>query len=232
MNCDDYRRMFYLYRQGELSNREAEELVQHLHSCESCRLEQERISAVDEIVQRIRSYTPVVEDPRLLTSAIMSKVRSAQANDDSQGILDKLLDLFALPQVRIAASAFVVLVTGTFLFQYLTLFTGIHSLELSAGLQSTASHKSETLYSVESPAIIKLAQAKDLQDLIPAGQYKIVDRKILVNQNDVSSLLSSSGLRSLTSAIASSVLHVDKKKLDAIIEDVSKNYTTVTTFGQ
>ncbi len=232
MNCDGYRRMLYLYRQGELSNREAEELVQHLHSCESCRLEQERIGAVDEIVQRIRSYTPVVEDPRLLTSAIMSKVRSAQANDESQGILDKLLDLFALPQVRIAASAFVVLVTGTFLFQYLTLFTDIHSLELSAGLQSAASHKSETLYSVESSEITKLAQTKDLQDLIPAGQYKIVDRKILVNQNDVSSLLSSSGLRSLTSAIASSVLHVDKKKLDAIIEDVTKNYTTVTTFGQ
>ena len=232
MNCDGYRRMLYLYRQGELTNREAEELVQHLHSCESCRMEQERIGAVDEIVRRLRSQTPAIEDPNLMTSRVMAKIRSVENEDASPGMLDQLLEFFALPHIRIIASAFIILVTGTFLFQYVALFSDIHTLELSASLQSTASHRSETLYSVESSEAVKLAQSKNLQSLIPAGEYRIVDRRILVNQSDVSSLLSSSGLRSFTTTIASSLLHVDKKKLDAIILDVSKNYTTVTTFGQ
>ena len=232
MNCDGYRRMLYLYRQGELSNREAEEVVQHLHSCERCRMEQERIGTIDEIIRRLRSHTPAVGDPGLMTSSIMTEIRSVQTVDEYRGILDRIMEFFTLPQIRIIASAFIILVTGTFLFQYVALFADIHTLELTAGLQSTATHRSEVLYSVESAEAVKLAQSNDIRSLIPAGEYRIVDRRILVNQSDVSSLLSSSGLRSLTSTIASSFLHVDKKKLDAIIEDVSKNYTTVTTFGQ
>jgi hypothetical protein len=83
---------------------------------------------------------------------------------------------------------------------------------------------------VESPQAMQLAQSKDLQKLIPPGQYKIVDGQILIPQSNVSSLVSTYGIRSLASIVASSVLRVDKGKIDAIIEDVSKNYTTVTSF--
>ncbi len=231
MKCKGYRRMLYLYRNGELSNPEAEDLVQHLHSCESCRLEKERIDRVDGVVSQVRSFMPPIENPDSLTAAILSKIRSSVTESKSRRLIDRLLDFFILPDVRIASASFVVLAMGVFLFQYLTLFADIHSLELSAVVQSSASPHAEGFYSVKSPQVLELAQSKYLQEFIPAGEYKIVNKKILVNQSDVSSLLSSSGLRSLTSTIASSVLHVDKKKLDAIIEDVTKNYTTVTTFG-
>jgi hypothetical protein len=140
------------------------------------------------------------------------------------------LDFFALPGVRIAAASFIVLATGVFLFQYVTLFSSIHSLESSAGFQAASLSHPETLYSVESPQAVQLVRSKDLQKLIPPGQYKIVDGQILVPQSNVSSLVSTYGIRSLASVVATSVLRIDKGRIDAIIDDVSKNCTTVTKF--
>ncbi len=230
MNCDRYRTMMYLYRNGELSNREAEDLVQHLHACESCRLEYERIARVEEVVSLLRSFTPTAEDPEALTRAILAKVRSSQEQQTS-GLLDTVLDFFGMPVVRIATVSFILLVTGLFLFQYATLFSSIHSLETTAGVRSMSPSRPEILYSVESSEAVQLAQSKNFQKLIPPGQFRIVDGQILVPQNNVSSLLSTYGLRSITSFVASSVLRIDQRKVDAIIEDVSKNHTTVTGYG-
>jgi hypothetical protein len=232
MNCDRIRTMLYLYRAGELANREAEELLHHLHSCESCRLEKERIDKVEATVRRVRSFEPAVVNPDLLTSKIMTRVRTSATETPHPGMIDRILDLFVLPQVRLGSATFVALVVGTFLFQYLTLFTNIHSLELSAGQRSMASSAAEALYSVESTRVQELAKLKDLQKLLPTGQYKIAGGQILVHQSDVTSFLSSYGFRSLTSTVASSVLRMDKRKLDNIIEDVAKSAKTITGFGR
>ncbi len=226
MMCDRYRSMLHLYRNGELSNREAGDLVQHLHACESCRLEYERIARVETVVSRMRSFTPTVENPQALTRAILEKVRSSHELQSS-GLLDTALDFFGMPGVRIATVSFILLVTGLFLFQYATLFSDIHALETTAGVRSMSSSHPGILYSVESSEAVRLAQSKDFQKLIPPGQFRIVEGQLLVPQNNVSGLLSTYGLRSITSFVASSVLRVDQRKVDAIIDHVSKNYTTV-----
>lgn len=231
MNCDRYRRTLYLYRDGELSNREAADLVQHLHACESCRLEKERIAKAEDKVRRARSFDPVMNSSDFVASSIMSRVRSSIVEQSRVGMLDTILDLFALQKVRVASAAFVVLAVGTFLFQYLTLFTDIHSLESAANLESRTSHVSKTLYSVESTRLQELSHSKEFQGFVPSGQYTVADGQIVVHQSDVTWFLSSYGIRTLTSTVASSVLRMDKQKIDNIIEDVEKNAKIITSFG-
>ncbi|HTP14097.1 MAG TPA: zf-HC2 domain-containing protein [Bacteroidota bacterium] len=231
MNCHRFRNTLYLYRTRELSNREAEELVQHLHTCESCRLEHERIARVDRAVSRLRSFEPTVDAPDELTGTIMTRIRTS-GTGTSGDFLERLLELFTLRSVRLASASVIVLATGVFLFQYYTLFSGIHALESSAGSESSASSRTATLYAVPSSSAVELAQSKDIQKLIPPGQFRVVGGQILVPQHNVSSLLSTYNLRAITSLVASSVLRIDRTKAETIIQDVSKNYRSVTGFVQ
>lgn len=232
MNCNRYRTMLYLFREGELSNNEAGDLVQHLHACESCRLEKERIDKLDDLVTRVRSFSPTMDSPATLTSGIVSAVRSTFVNDPRLGSGARLFEFFARQEVRIASAFFIILAVGTFLFQYLTLFTQIHSLESAAAWEARPTHAPGLLYSVESARLTKLSDSKELRDLVPSGQYAVEDGKIVVRQRDVASLLSPTGLRFLTSTVASSVLRMDKQTIDNLIEDVEKNAKIITRFGQ
>ena len=229
MKCDRYRHMLYLYRDGELSRREAEELRQHMRECESCRMEGERISVFNQSISHLRTFRPVYRGAHASTTAILARVRSS-ANPAAAGFTDRLLDLFILPRVRIASASFIMVAVGLFLFQYSTFFWDIQSLEVAATARSNSTSHSEVLYSVASPELLRLVESKDVRNLIPAGQYKIVQGQILVPRNNVSSLLSVYDLRSVTSFVTSTVLHVDKARMDSIIDDVSRNCTTMRGF--
>jgi hypothetical protein len=85
-------------------------------------------------------------------------------------------------------------------------------------------------YSVESKRVQELTRSKELQAFISPGQIKIADGQVLVHQSDITSFLSSDNLRSITATIASSVLRIDKKKLDIIISEISQNTKTITSF--
>lgn len=232
MNCDRVRPMLFLYRFGELSQPQTKEVLAHLRACERCRLEKDRIDSTETIIQRVRSYTPEVDNPDHLTSTIVSKVRQLHSVARRAGIIDGLLDLFVLPRVRIVSATFVVLAIGTFLVQYFSFFADIHGMELSSERRNRTSSTSEVTYAVETKRLQELTHSSDIQSLIPPGQYWVNDGQILVHESDVTSFLSSYALQSLTSTVASSVLHVDKKKLDKIIEGVVKEAKTITTFGR
>ena len=223
MNCDGARSLLYLYRDGELSNRQADELLHHLHSCESCRLEKERIEEVESFARKLRSFKPGLRHPERLTSTIVAHIRGADSEQKPVSFFERVLDFVAQPQVRLASVAFILLLVGTFLVQFLTLFADIHQLELSATTQSRSSSTTGRSYVVEAKGVEQVTRTREFQSLVSTGDIMYRDGTVTVHQSDVTSFLSSASLRALSSTIASSFLHIDKKNLDEIVTQVTQN---------
>jgi len=222
MTCDRYRKLLSLYRTGELSNREAEELVLHLHSCERCRKEREQIVDAEIVIQKIRSFNPVLADPARMASSIVSKIRPATTDVHARGYLEDLLDLFALPQVRIGTAALILAAICTFLFQYLTFFNEVHTLEVAARTVSspTGSHD---VYAIRSSRLEDLARSRTLQPYLRPGSVKIKDGEVVVNKSDFGSFVSSYRFQSVASTIVATMLHMDERMLNQFVDHIAAN---------
>jgi len=227
MNCDNYKRMLYLSRDGELSNREVEELTRHLQSCESCRLERERIGGFETTIRQLRLFTPVAENPELITDAILSSVRSEKSKTINLHLLERLLDMFSAPQVRIAASAFILLTTGTFLFQYITFFANIHALELAANSPVREAGEENVTYAVKSEQLQEIVQSREARQLLIPGAVKVRGGEVIVNRSDIASFLRSTRFRDLATSVAATILHLDKKAMDHFMDNLTGNVRSI-----
>jgi hypothetical protein len=228
MNCDHFERLLHLNRTGELSSREAELLRQHLRVCEKCVIAQRRIAEGDLLMSQLRSATPVPASPEKLTADIMRRVRLSASEIQSAGLIDRVLDFFSLPSVRIATMALTCVAVGLFTVQYLAMLNDIHNLEASAMEKSHSAPASAEVYSLQMRSSQELTRlSKDLQKLVPSSEYTLADNQILIRQSSLSSVLSSPGVGSITTTVASSLLHIEKSKLDRIIEYATKHASAI-----
>jgi hypothetical protein len=230
MNCKQFDRLLHLNRPGELSALETELLISHLKTCERCALEKVRIEQADILIERARRTVPFPSNPDQLIAATMRGLRAATSKPWWSPAFESILDFFWHPGVRLSAFAFVLVAFGTFSFQFLDMFNSIYELEQSVHQRTLRPPISATAYSVDPGAVKDLTDSKKLQALLPAGQYRVSDGQIIVRQSDIASILSAVELRSLTTNIAASVLHIEKSKLDRIVENISKHATMITKY--
>lgn len=228
MNCEHFQRLLHLNRTGEISSREAELLRQHLRVCERCVLEQRRIAKVDALMNQLKSAMPVPANSEKLTADIIRGVRLSAPETQSAGLIDRVLDFFSRPSVRIASMALTCTAVGLFTLQYLSMLNDVHNLEASAIKKSHNPPLSAEVYSLEMHDSREVARlSKDLQKFIPSSEYTLANNQILIRQSSLSSVLSSQGVGSITTTVASSLLHIEKSKLDRIIDYATKHASAI-----
>lgn len=230
MNCKQFDRLLHLNRPGELSELEAELLINHLKTCERCALEKQRIEQADELIQRARGTVPFHSNPEQLIAATMRGVRAATSEPTWSPVIESVLDFFWNPGVRLCAIALVFAAFGTFSYQFLNMFNSIYDLEQAVRRGSQRPPMSTTAYSVESKAVKELTGSQEFRALLSDGRYRMSNGQVIVRQSDIASIVSAIELRSLTTNLAASVLHIEKSKLDKIVEDISKNTKVVTGY--
>jgi len=230
MNCKQFDRLLHLNRPGELSKLEAELLISHLKTCERCALEKQRIEHADELIERARGIVILPSNAEKLIAATMRGVRAAASKPSWSPAIESILDFFWQPGVRLCAITLVLAAVGTFSYQFLNMFNSIYELEQAVRQGTQRPPMSATAYSFDSKAVKELTGSKQLQALLPAGQYRLSDDQIVVRHSGIASILSAVELRSFTTNIAASVLHIEKSKLDKIVGDISKNTKVITGF--
>lgn len=100
----------YLYREGELSARQAGTLRRHLAHCESCRVLAESLTSLRRAVEQAQ----LMETPQPPGDAMIHTVLNRLATEKpAPGFWDRL----ALPAPRLAAAAVLVLILGGYLGQ-------------------------------------------------------------------------------------------------------------------
>ena len=233
MNCDDYQRLLHLNRSGELSAQEAEDLRSHLRLCEKCTLEYQRIQRADELLDPVAAVTPALNNPETLTANIMRGVRDASRSPERRGLLDPLLDFFLPPLVRYAAAVAVLLIVSTFLYQLMTTLNKVASVEQQmASVSGQRTAIPQPTYTAESKTLEELAKTKDVKAAAETLPVTVKGGQIEVSTRALESIVPIYDLRTVSAAVGSSALHIDKKTLEKIINEVKATAESTLRAGR
>jgi hypothetical protein len=160
MNCEKRQKLLHLYREGELSGRQAKSLDRHLERCPECRTVQERLGRLEMTVRKLRENVPVSANPEMLTGRIMNAVAGLQGDPRSAGFSASLSSaaqddrlspdrrrdsfrhpapgwLFGTGRIRFSLAAAVALVVVAFFIQESMILSRISRLEGRMAVIST-----------------------------------------------------------------------------------------------
>lgn len=219
MSCERYQRLLHLNRPGEISGQEAEELRQHVRLCERCALELQRIERADRFVNRLTAFSPSPGDPEKLTADILRGVRIEATTPRTVNSFHRFLDFFQVPSVRYSSVAIVLLVATTFMAQLITVLNDISDLERR--MTSPARNEAvEATYTMRSKTLREVAQTNQGQTLQGEVSLVVTNDQIDVPVKNVDALLSGVGVKNLPAIIAGAALHIDKKTLEKIVNEI------------
>lgn len=219
MSCERYQRLLHLNRPGEISTLEADELRRHLRSCEQCSLELQRIQRADGFLDRLEAFSPAPTNPDKLTADILRRVRAESTTRQSQNLLDRFLNFFLIPSVRYASVSIVVLITITFMTQLLVMMNSIAGLEQRMALP-VQRDATEATYTMQSKTLQEVANSERGKTLRENVSLTVTNDRIDVPAKDVDAFLSAPGFRNLSAVIGASVLGIDTKTFEKIVNEV------------
>ena len=219
MSCERYQKLLHLNRSGELSHHEADELRQHVRLCERCALELQRIERADGFIDRLGAFSRAHSNPEKLTADILRRVRAESTTARPFGFLDRLLEFFLIPSVRYSTMAIILIVTVTFMAQLLMVMDDITGLEQRMA-SSGRNRAAEATYTVQSKTLQDVATSERGTPLKDNVSLTVTNDKINVRAQDVDTFLSGHDLKSLPTILGATALHIDKKTLDKIVNEV------------
>jgi len=115
MKCHHAQDLIYLYRPGELTGNQHQELEEHVGSCPACAAEWKAVLEMEKRVSAVRNIEPRLEDAAHLTRAIMRA--TVESRRRPARILGAVPEWTASPAFRIAACVALFVLSGTFFLQ-------------------------------------------------------------------------------------------------------------------
>jgi hypothetical protein len=132
MSCKRFQRYLHLYRPGEMSDRERQELETHLETCTRCGEEWRRIQAAESRIARMREEVLVPSDPPGLTERIMAGIEARprrQVRPFMDSVAEVLDRLFGPALPRRAAAVVCLGLLCSFLVQHALMLREVGGLE-------------------------------------------------------------------------------------------------------
>ena len=174
MECERFRPLLYLYRHGELSEREQRRLEVHVSSCPRCSREREAIETMGHAMHRLHSFEPAPEDPQGLTAHVMAGIRAPimpHAPARVRGIVDWLSAVARPRSVRLAAASVAVLLLGTFLHQVALTVDQVSRLEEKMAERAAPAVRPTVEYSVrieDARQVVDIDWVRRMAGILPA----------------------------------------------------------------
>jgi hypothetical protein len=221
MKCNRFRFLMYLDRHGELSDREAYKLKQHLAMCEKCSHELTAIRQTEEYIAKLRRLAPTPTNPDLLTDRIMAEVDKKIQNKPNHFF--RSLDVFTLPRVQIASVVIITMVIALFGGQYFSLMYNVKRLEQSIAQRSQESLNFDITYSIESKTIKQNADLQKLQKMYPTVEQSLTDGNITIKRRELIPLLDKLDQPAYQIAIVRVYPDFDMQRIRTIIAFITNN---------
>ena len=169
MRCGRMRRRLYLYRSGELDDRETSELERHLAACEVCSAELKRLMEFDRRIEAVRTHEPIVERPDELADTVMEQIRisSATAPRRQRSRADNQLTAFLFsPVLRRVCVGLALTVTALAIGQEILLLGEVNSFDNRLANAGPDLRPVPFVYSLPSKAISGYPELQRLETLI------------------------------------------------------------------
>ena len=218
MSCKQYQRLLHLNRSGEISEKDADDLRQHLTHCEHCSLEWRRIQRTEEFLDPLRSFSPAPSNPGQLMADIMRRVREEASSEPARNIVDRVLDFFLIPGVRYSAVVVISFVGTAFVLQSFILLDDISNLENR--MVSLSGQRTGAVYSARSETLREVAQSAKAQPLTGTLPFSVTDGRIQVPAKIVDLYLNNNTLKNLPMIIGTSALRLDRRTVEKIVGEI------------
>lgn len=178
--CGKINKLIYLYREDELAPPEKEQLLNHIRQCPVCSSEFNQAVKFRNMVS-----TAVEEIPGYTFNTDMESIFSAiEKKESNSGYLDKILDIFYKPEMRLALGVSVLLIMGIFFIQSSLTFSDISRLQSkmnSISEKSTAASVIRTDLFTDRISQIYSFLKGDKRFMELSGDLIIVDRNLIKN---------------------------------------------------
>jgi hypothetical protein len=135
-------------------------------------------------------------------------------------LVDRIVEIFLQPAIRYAAVAVVLAITTTFAVQLLATLNDIYTLEQRMATPRSNLAGSTPTYTAESKTLRDVARSETAKGLSGNVPFSVTDGRIEVPEKEVESLLSAYNVKNLTTILGSTALHIDKKTLERIVNEV------------
>lgn len=183
MNCESVKKML-LAEEKMISV--SLEVTEHLKNCEECRVFSSNVKIAESKIEMLKTSKPILDEPELLSLAILNQIRSEQRREILQpSIWDALLNWFMLKQVRLA------LYSIMFLFSTLYFYEEAIALKSVVTLESNLNNAGQQYEAGISDNMPNLSFFYDFYKLI-AGEKKHLNLSkewLVVNKSFIKELL-------------------------------------------
>lgn len=140
MNCESVKKMLL---EEKTATSESLEVTEHLKNCEKCRAFSSNVKIAESKIDVLKKNKPILDQPELLSLAILNQIRSEQRRENLQpSIWDALLNWFMLKQVRLALYSIMFLFLTLYFYEEAVALKNVVALEnnlSNAGQQYEAS---------------------------------------------------------------------------------------------
>jgi len=194
-DCEYFRILLYLHRDGELSAEERQRLTDHTGRCDECRNIHEEIARVDgPLLTTLRQKSPEHPDPEALTNKIVRSVK-AEAGVGEQPVrwTDRFGEWLNLPSVRWGMVGATFCILGLIILQEVLIFKSLQRLEARILLESSAVQDGSDRY--YDRLLTQILEELTEDDVIPGAgtgeelQVLYKDYKRLTDENILLKLL-------------------------------------------
>jgi hypothetical protein len=183
MNCESVKKMLL---EEKTATSESLEVTEHLKNCEKCRAFSSNVKIAESKIDVLKINKPILDEPELLSIAILNQIRSEQRRENLQpSIWDALLNWFMLKQVRLA------LYSIMFLFLTLYFYEEAVALKSVVTLENNLSNAGQQYEASISDNMPNLSFIYDIYKLI-AGEKKHLNLSkewLVVNKSFIKELL-------------------------------------------
>ena len=189
MKCDEYQKLLHFNRPGELDESQSKMLEEHVKVCERCLEKQYEIKKADAAITRLREMKPVLSEPAKLTNEIMSKIETSAQKEEKgfNKLIDAILDLLTLYQVRVTLSLITIFLVGTFLIQQVFVLNQVTKLENRIASGQAVSNKYYALKSSELASIFDPSEPRSLVNVLFKKDVKSSNDLIYLKKSTVKS---------------------------------------------
>lgn len=141
MNCESVKKI--LLEEDDQNLRDLE-FALHIKNCSDCKAFSLELVTANMIIEKLQAGKPILDEPELLTSRIMSQIRNEQVekSETQLSFIDIVLSWVLVRKVRFALYLVIVLFPAVYLYEEATALKSVVALEdnlNNAGLRYEAS---------------------------------------------------------------------------------------------
>ncbi|MEW6196386.1 MAG: hypothetical protein AB1521_14650 [Bacteroidota bacterium] len=129
MKCDEVKKIILESENFEYAKLQNRELLKHISSCHECSHFFVNAEKADNVISRLKTSTPILEDPETLTNEILNNIRFSIVRKKQSPLTEIIFNWLLIKQVRFALYSILLFFIVLYFYEEATALKSVIKLE-------------------------------------------------------------------------------------------------------